>query len=158
MGGRRFNNEIRKAFGAKKREEHIARARWAISNEGVRLRSLASDLAQFEEFKEPEIQTVVVPPLPTEFGGAHVEKLTWPDLAGLPADELRLLRNQACRKMGKIGKRLNISGDSHLTREWLREEQRLLSTNCTTVTNVLLDMKEPLTKPKALSALEEGVS
>ena len=157
MGGRRFTNEIRKAFGAKKREEHIARARWAVSNEGIRLRSLASDLAQFEEFKEPQIKPVV-PPLPTEFGGAHTEKLTWTDLAGLSADELRLLRNQACRKMGKIGKRLNISGDSHLTREWLHEEQRLLSTNCTTVTNILLDMKEPLTRPKALPALEEGVS
>lgn len=158
MGGRRFTNEIRKAFSIKKREEHIARARWAVSNEGIRLRSLASDLAQFEEFKEPKVKLVVSQHLPTEFGGAHTEKLTWPDLAGVPADELRLMRNQACRKIGKIGKQLHVLGASHVMRGWLHEEQRLLSTNCTTVTNVLLDMKEPLTRPKALPTLEEGVS
>lgn len=153
--GRSFTNETRKAFSTKKREGHVARARWARENAGVRLRSLASDLVWFDELRASSTPPPVVTPRVAVFEGPHIRKLAREDVAGFTPDELRLLRNQTCRGLGKIGKQLNVPGIPHVEREWLRAEYKLLNMNCTTMTNVLIEMKEPLTKPKVVPASEK---
>jgi len=153
--GRTFTNETRKAFSARKRDEHVARARWAKDNAGVRLRSLASDLVWFDELRSSSTLPVATPRVAV-FEGPHIRKLAREDVTGFTPDELRLLRNQTCRGLSKIGKQLNVPGLPHVEREWLRAEYKLLNMNCTTVTNVLIEMKEPLTKPKVSPASEEG--
>jgi len=146
--GRSFTNSTRKSFNSQKRDEHVARARWAVENEGIRLRSLASDLRWFEELKEPEA------PKPTLIR----EKLELANVVGLSADELRLSRKQILRDMKAIGKKLTVSGNSQEKKNSLIEDLRLLTANGTLLKQVLIDREEPLTKPIAERLTRADVS
>lgn len=156
--GRSFTSETRKLFGIKKTRDHVARSQWSGKNEGVRLRSLASDLVWFEELKQIPIPAVVPAPAPVP-QQPHTEKLTRADVHGLTADELRLMRNQTIRRLGKLAKKHNptYATNSELSRleEWRLTELKHVNTNCTILTQLLIDMKEPLTKPKVANVVKE---
>jgi len=156
--GRSFTNETRRTFAAKKSKDHIARTHWSGSNEGIRLRSLASDLVWFEELRQQDAPAVVPVPAPV-LQQLHTEKITRADVHGLTADELRLMHNQTIRRLGKLCKKHNptYATNSELQRleEWRLTEIKHVNTNCTILTQLLIDMKEPLTKPKVANVVKE---
>jgi hypothetical protein len=58
--GRTFRG-LRRKFGSKKTQEHRTRSKWNAQN-GTRLRTLATDLAEFQEIVGPEFESLHRPP------------------------------------------------------------------------------------------------
>lgn len=154
--GRKFTTETRKAFNEKKREEHIARARWAKDNAGVRLRSLASDLVWFEELKGPDPSSSVAsaPNVPTKTSksGLRTEMLTLSDVSSLSLTKLRKMRGRICSHLGSNWRQKTtlsrVPGAlSAAQLASLEVEIEVLNANCALLNQILIDRKDALTDP-----------